>query len=135
MFNYQWKGNVRQLRNVVESLVVLDIDGVLDLDDLSPDLLEEQPIESIASSPAPTNGLNPLVGKSWKEIETYIIRETLKLVNHNRKDTAKILGMSERSLYRKIDAMKEQDELDEVETARGEFPTGDEVPQDPQQEN
>ncbi|MEE2640912.1 MAG: sigma-54 dependent transcriptional regulator [Planctomycetota bacterium] len=135
MFNYQWKGNVRQLRNVVESLVVLDIDGVLDLDDLSPDLLEEQPIESIASSPAPTNGLNPLVGKSWKEIETYIIRETLKLVNHNRKDTAKILGMSERSLYRKIDAMKEQDELDEVETARGEFPTGDEAPQDPQQEN
>lgn len=106
MFNYEWKGNVRQLKNVVESLVVLDLDGVLDLDDLSPDLLEDQPAESIQdASPAP-DGINPLVGKTWKEIETYIIQETLKLANNNRKETARILGISERSLYRKIDAMK-----------------------------
>ncbi|MEC9092377.1 MAG: sigma-54 dependent transcriptional regulator, partial [Planctomycetota bacterium] len=31
LFNFEWKGNVRQLKNVVESLVVLDLDGVLDL--------------------------------------------------------------------------------------------------------
>ena len=31
---YDWPGNVRQLRNVVESMVVVDYDGVLDVDDL-----------------------------------------------------------------------------------------------------
>ncbi len=41
MFNYEWTGNIRQLKNVVESMVVLDVDGLLDMDDLSPDLLDE----------------------------------------------------------------------------------------------
>lgn len=110
MFDYDWKGNVRQLKNVVESLVVLDLDGVLDLDDLSPDLLDEQPVVTQDSSNSSMlSGINPLVGKTWKEIETYIIKETLKLVSDNRKETAKILGMSERSLYRKIDAMKAEE--------------------------
>ena len=31
---FDWPGNVRQLRNVVESMVVVDYDGVLDVDDL-----------------------------------------------------------------------------------------------------
>lgn len=108
MFNYDWKGNVRQLKNVVESLVVLDMDGVLDMDDLSPDLFDG----NAEIGPAPVlsaSGPNPLVGKTWKEIESYIIKETLKLVSDNRKETAKILGMSERSLYRKIDALKSEE--------------------------
>ncbi|MEC9092631.1 MAG: helix-turn-helix domain-containing protein, partial [Planctomycetota bacterium] len=88
------------------------LDGVLDLDDLSPDLLDHQPPESSETNANSFSGPNPLIGKTWKEIESYIIKETLKLVNNNRKETAKILGMSERSLYRKIDAMKEQIELE-----------------------
>ena len=35
---FDWPGNVRQLRNVVESMVVVDYDGVLDLDDLPEEL-------------------------------------------------------------------------------------------------
>ena len=35
-FAYDWPGNIRQLRNIVESMVVLDMDGVLDVDDLPP---------------------------------------------------------------------------------------------------
>ena len=37
---YDWPGNVRQLRNVVESMVVVDYDGLLDLDDLPEELAE-----------------------------------------------------------------------------------------------
>jgi two-component system response regulator HydG len=108
MFNYEWKGNVRQLKNVVESLVVLDMDGVLDMDDLSPDLFDDN--AEISPDPVSSStGPNPLVGMTWKEIESYIIKETLKLVSDNRKETAKILGMSERSLYRKIDAIKSEE--------------------------
>ena len=37
---FDWPGNVRQLRNVVESMVVVDYDGLLDLDDLPEELAE-----------------------------------------------------------------------------------------------
>ena len=38
-----------------------------------------------------------------KEIEKWATHETLKMANHNRKETAAILGISERNLYRLID--------------------------------
>ncbi len=40
MHDFEWSGNVRQLKHLVESMVVLDIDNVLDLDDLSPELYD-----------------------------------------------------------------------------------------------
>ena len=40
LFSYDWPGNVRQLRNAVETMVVLDTDGVLDVDDLPPELVD-----------------------------------------------------------------------------------------------
>jgi two-component system response regulator HydG len=42
------------------------------------------------------------VGKSLKEIEKWAIEHTLTLANHNREETARILGISERNLYRKL---------------------------------
>ena len=54
LLDYDWKGNVRQLKNVVESLVVMDIDNLLDIDDLSPDLLDElQPQKNWTSTTTP----------------------------------------------------------------------------------
>ena len=35
---YAWPGNVRELQNTIESMVVIDADGVLDVDDLTEDL-------------------------------------------------------------------------------------------------
>ncbi|MGE0756026.1 MAG: sigma-54-dependent transcriptional regulator, partial [Pirellulaceae bacterium] len=73
-FAYGWPGNVRQLRNAVESMVVLDIDGVLDIDDLPPELadVEEAPAATAA-------GPSHLVGKSMDAIERWAIEQTLKL--------------------------------------------------------
>ena len=136
MLGYQWKGNVRQLKNVVESLVVMDIDEMLDMDDLSPDLIDENtslkstPSAGTASAAASSSkesdggtetgtdavAENPqsaesneddfasssLVGKSLKDIERLAIEHTLTLANHNREETARILGISERNLYRKL---------------------------------
>jgi len=48
----QWKGNVRQLKNVIESLVVMDIDDLLDMDDLSPDLVDEKTAAAMTVSSA-----------------------------------------------------------------------------------
>ena len=38
LMSYDWPGNVRQLKNTIESMVVVDYDGVLDLDDLPEEL-------------------------------------------------------------------------------------------------
>ena len=110
MLEYQWKGNVRQLKNVVESLVVMDIDDMLDMDDLSPDLWdgEAKSASSTASGSTSTDGsvsdenASFLIGKTLKEVERWATEQTLKLANNNRKETAKILGISERNLYRLI---------------------------------
>lgn len=108
MLEFHWKGNVRRLKNVVESLVVMDVDGTLDLDDLSPDLLDQAPVKSTVG-PADSNhngdpgGPSHLIGQSLKEIEVWAIKNTLKLTGGNRKETAKILEISERSLYRALE--------------------------------
>jgi two-component system response regulator HydG len=132
LLDYSWKGNVRQLRNVVESLVVMDLDGVLGLDDLSPELLEESPPPEGFTLPATTRSISAggstdevadqagsdsepavrlpggssipadLRGKTMAEIERWAIEQTLALTNGNREATAKILDISERNLYRKL---------------------------------
>jgi two-component system response regulator HydG len=96
---YDWPGNVRQLRNVVESMVVVDYDGVLDVDDLPSELLE--PAEAVGA-PVASDGIGSLVGKSLSEIERLFIAETLRLTGGNREEAAHMLGIGQRTLYRKI---------------------------------
>ena len=95
---FDWPGNVRQLRNVVESMIVVDYDGLLDSDDLPEELA--QPAEP-AGQPA-GNSLAALVGKPLEEIERLFIAQTLQSTGGNREDAARMLGIGERTLYRKI---------------------------------
>ncbi|HET6879963.1 MAG TPA: sigma-54 dependent transcriptional regulator [Pirellulales bacterium] len=97
---YGWPGNVRELRNTIESMVVVDFDGVLDVDDL-PAELADQPAGETAASPAAACD-DHLVGKPFTEIEKHYIVETLKLCGGNREEAALLLGIGERTLYRKI---------------------------------
>ena len=95
---YDWPGNVRQLRNVVESMVVVDFDGLLDVDDLPEEMADQ-------AEPAPESGpasLASLVGKPLEEVERLFIVETLRLAGGNREEAANMLGIGERTLYRKI---------------------------------
>ncbi len=98
LLTYEWPGNVRQLRNVVESMVVVDYDGLLDVDDLPEELAG--PAEPSSESAAMS--LAHLVGKPLDEIEKLFVAETLRLAGGNREEAAKMLGIGERTLYRKI---------------------------------
>ncbi|MCH2113321.1 MAG: sigma-54-dependent Fis family transcriptional regulator, partial [Pirellulales bacterium] len=95
---FDWPGNVRQLKNTVESMVVVDYDGVLDMDDLSPEMSGDEGPGNDAGG----QGLSELVGKSLSEIEGLFLAETLKFTSGNREEAAGILGIGERTLYRKI---------------------------------
>ncbi len=94
---YPWPGNVRELRNTLESMVVMDLDGVLDVDDLTEEL------QSTVSSTSETAlGADNLVGKPLDAVEKHYISEALKLTDRNREEAARLLGIGERTLYRKI---------------------------------
>jgi two-component system response regulator HydG len=100
--SYAWPGNVRQLRNVIESMVVVDCDETLDVDDLPLEL--EPPAGAAAASAAVDmqSGLAALVGRPLEEVERIFITETLRLTGGNREQAAELLRIGERTLYRKI---------------------------------
>ncbi len=50
---YAWPGNVRELRNVVEHAFAVDEDGVMGLDDLTPELRGEPPPDDVLATPSP----------------------------------------------------------------------------------
>jgi two-component system response regulator HydG len=95
---YSWPGNVRQLRNAVENMLVLS-NGADEIDEtaLPPEIRPAGPAAVTA-----TGGMNNLVGISLEQAEKELIRNTLKLTNGNREQAAKILLIGERTLYRKI---------------------------------
>jgi two-component system response regulator HydG len=126
-YAYDWPGNIRQLRNFVETMVVLDTDGKLDIDDLPPELSDPTPLLEYhpsvssaanfstramdsASTSEPSEGPNELVGQTMDSIERWAIEETLKLTAGNREEAAKILDIGARTLYRKLDKYKHEDE-------------------------
>ncbi len=97
---YDWPGNIRQLRNAVESMLVLDIDGLLDVDDL-PD--EIAPLAGDDhDGTAAGGGFDSLVGKPLRDVERHYIQRALELTEGNREEAAALLGIGERTLYRKI---------------------------------
>jgi two-component system response regulator HydG len=98
---YDWPGNVRQLRNVIESMVVVDFDGVLDVDDLPAELAEPIP-EPVAPATGGESNLASLIGQPLSEVERLFIVETLRATAGNREEAATMLGIGERTLYRKI---------------------------------
>jgi two-component system response regulator HydG len=80
-------------------MVVVDCDETLDVDDLPAEL---EPVAADAQPAGSSPGLTSLVGKPLEEIERLFIGETLKLTGGNREQAAEMLGIGERTLYRKI---------------------------------
>ena len=94
LMSFSWPGNVRQLKKAVELMAALSSGPMLTVKDLPPE------IRPAGGEVAGT--MNNLVGISIEQAEKELIRNTLKLVNGNREQAAKILGIGERTLYRKI---------------------------------
>jgi DNA-binding NtrC family response regulator len=95
--NYDWPGNIRQFKNVLESMVILSQDDTLTINDLPEELLKG------ASPTAKRNLVDTIIpGITLEEYEKAIIQKNLEFTNGNREKTAELLGISSRTLYRKI---------------------------------
>ena len=95
LLGYEWPGNVRELENVIERSVVLDRDGIIGTDDLPADILSD-------SIPAMESVTIPL-GTPMEEVERILMEETLKRTKGDKGLASKLLGISTRTLYRKMD--------------------------------
>ena len=106
---YSWRGNVRELENVVERGVVLARGALIDVPDL--------PEEVSGATPIPEGVLTVRIGTPLAEVEQQLLDETLRITRGNKTLTAKLLGIDPRTVSRKLER------LEEAEAAGGEPPT------------
>jgi len=100
LISFDWPGNIRQLRNVIEGMLALDTDGRLDIDDLPTELaaLAGHEVDGFPSAA----GSDMLIGRPMNDVEKYYIARALELTGGRREEAAHMLGIGERTLYRKI---------------------------------
>ncbi len=110
MAGYGWPGNVRQLRNVIESMVIFHQGEVIGVSDLPADLFGEAGTKSSGFG-APVQAA---IGetRTMDEIERQAILETLKRTDGHRAEAAKILKIGLRTLQRKLKDYKDQGYFD-----------------------
>jgi len=96
LVGYEWPGNIRQLKNSIRTMVVMCDRPQIDVPDLPPEISPRRQLPGASASPA------SLAGVSLNELEKKAIADTLARTQGNREKAAKILGIGERTLYRKI---------------------------------
>ncbi|MGP0063725.1 MAG: sigma-54-dependent transcriptional regulator [Isosphaeraceae bacterium] len=89
--DYAWPGNLRQLRNIVERLVVTVEGPTVHVEDLPGELLAEPPGDAIVT-----------LDEAVREAETAAIRAALAHCNQHRERTARLLDVSVRTLHYKL---------------------------------
>ena len=95
MIKYNWPGNIRELKNAVESAVVMCTGDEIKLEDL-PRALRTQSEEKTISIP---------IGITMDEVEKIIIQENLAANKGNKSRTADILGIGRKTLHRKLEEL------------------------------
>ncbi|MBF8294067.1 MAG: Sigma-54-dependent Fis family transcriptional regulator [Bacteroidetes bacterium] len=100
LMNYDWPGNVRELENVIERAAILSRDEVIRMDDLALPIGPRSLTEPLAQAQPGTPRLGSAV--AMVEIEKAHIDGVLKSVSWNKNIAAKILGISLKTLYTKI---------------------------------
>ncbi len=131
--SYSWPGNVRELRNTVERMVVFARGSVLDVDDVPQEIRNAAAAASSSVSAAPATAARndsgmtapepgghaapgPLAaapaggteGRTLSDMERSRILEALASCGGNRSKAAEMLGISRRTLHRKINSFKDE---------------------------
>ena len=106
---YNWPGNVRELRNTIEGMVAVSETNQLTIETIPPSILEQIKIKSVKTEQSESNRnntkgkqINVQVGMTMAKIEKAAIKSTLEAVDNNRLKAAEMLGVSRRTIFRKI---------------------------------
>ncbi len=94
LMNYNWPGNIRELKNAVERAVLLSSADIMTLKYLSPEISKiNSQKDYVVTIP---------LGTKLMSAEKEIILETLSSVNNNKSKAASVLGVSRKALYNKL---------------------------------
>lgn len=104
---YQWPGNVRELRNTIEKMVVLARGDRLTARDVPANIREAARKDGITSA---AGSLKVSAGGSLADTERAKIMAVLRRNNHNRTRAAEELGISRRTLHRKLKRYQDAEE-------------------------
>jgi DNA-binding NtrC family response regulator len=96
LMDYDWPGNIRELENVIERAAILCQDNMIEPHDLS---LSNAPMQ-LPSGAHSDNEIGTAV--PIKEIERLHIEGVLRSFRGNKTESAKVLGISLKTLYTKI---------------------------------
>jgi DNA-binding NtrC family response regulator len=97
--NYSWKGNVRELKNTLKSIIPFKKNAVIDLDDLSYSIIEDKKAQETR---LPT----------LEEYEKTYIQKVLIATKFNISLAAEVLGINRPRLYRKIKSYGLEDNIE-----------------------
>lgn len=93
--NYNWKGNIRELENIIERLVILSTNSLIDKKDLPKELVINYEL-----SPEFTL---PEEGIKLEDVEKDLIKQALEKCDYNQTQAAKLLGISRHTLLYRIE--------------------------------
>lgn len=92
LLSYDWPGNIRELRNCIESAVVLARGSVIEYDDLPPSVTKAENVQNLSLD----------VGITLAEAEKQLIISTLAQCGGNKTKAAEVLGIGRKTLHRKV---------------------------------
>jgi len=114
LMQYNWPGNIRELRNVIERAVILETMSTLQPDSLPGEIVSlsespgiqagtiiDTPI-SVEKADLPFGISIPAEGVSLYEIEKQIIKQALEKTDYNQTQTSRLLGISRDTLRYKV---------------------------------
>ncbi len=105
--HYDWPGNVRELENAIERAVVMTRSEQIEVQDLPPEVRRAPAYEGrVMSFP---------IGTRLEEIERRVVLETLRHAKGDKSLAAQLLGIATRTVYRKLEAFRAEEETDERE--------------------
>ncbi|RPJ05360.1 MAG: sigma-54-dependent Fis family transcriptional regulator, partial [Deltaproteobacteria bacterium] len=94
IMDYQWTGNVRELENTIESIMVINSPEVIDVSHLP------QEIRNFKERP---EVISIKIGTPLAEVEKELLIQTLKATKGNKKKAAELLGINWRTIHRKME--------------------------------
>lgn len=93
--NYDWPGNVRELENIIERAVITCSRKVVTVDDLPKNIIDSAKKETDSK-------IIVEIGTTMDDVEKRVITETLSYTRGDKKHAAEILGITRKTLYRKL---------------------------------
>lgn len=108
---FDWPGNVRQLENVVERMVLLRGDGVIDVEDLPP-RMQKPRAQKAQPAELPEDGID--LRDAVEQFENKLILQALERTGWNKNRAAAVLRMNRTTLVEKL---KKKNLLDETQVA------------------